>query len=111
MKLFTRFRQQFSLALMAGLLAAIAIPGTAWSGLRDDMREFHLFLRDRPGVAADLRRNPSLIDSRRYLDRHEDLARFLRRRPAVRDEVRYNPRRALGGYYVSDRYDRYGRWR
>lgn len=115
MKLFARFRQQFSLAMMVGLaLSVMAIPGTAWSDMRDDVREFHLFLRDRPRVAADLRANPNLVYSRRYLDEHEDLARFLRRRPALREEIRYSPNRVFGRYHASnryDRYDRFGRWR
>src|SRR5690606_23349060 len=59
MKLVTRFRQQLSGAVMVGLAVAVmAIPGTAWSSLRDDIRELHLFLRHRPRVAADLRANP-----------------------------------------------------
>jgi hypothetical protein len=115
MKFLTGIGRQFSIAFLAALaLSVMAIPGTAWSGLREDMREFQLFLRDRPRIAADLRANPDLVTSRRYLDRHEDLARFLRHRPAVRDEIRYNPRRALSGYYAYDRvdrYDRFGRWR
>jgi hypothetical protein len=115
MKLITPSRPQFSLAVLLGLaLAVMATPGTAWSSLRDDVRDFHLFMRDHPRIAAHLRANPNLVVSRRYLDNHEDLARFLRRRPALRDEIRYNPGRVFGSYYRydrSDRYDRYGRWR
>jgi hypothetical protein len=103
---------------MLALAGAVLVsPGTAWSSLRDEVREFHLFLRDRPRVSADLRANPNLVNSRRYLDQHEDLARFLRRRPALRDEIRYNPSRVFGRYYINDRYnrydryDRFGRWR
>ena len=104
-------------ATLALALSLIAIPGTAWSGLRDDMRDFRAFLRDRPRIAAELRANPNLVMNRRYLDTHEELARFLRHRPALRDEIRANPGRVLGGSYASDRYGRYdrydpyGRWR
>lgn len=115
MKTFTPVKQVFSVAVMLALaLSVLATPGTAWSSLRDEVREFHLFLRDRPRISADLRANPNLVNSRRYLDEHEDLARFLRRRPALRDEIRYNPSRVFSRYYVNDRYDRYdrfGRWR
>ena len=118
MKTFIPIRQGFSLAVMLALAGAVLVsPGTAWSSLRDEVREFHLFLRDRPRVSADLRANPNLVNSRRYLDQHEDLARFLRRRPALRDEIRYNPSRVFGRYYINDRYnrydryDRFGRWR
>jgi hypothetical protein len=103
------FKQVFSLAAMLALaLSLFAAPGIAWSGIRDDVRDLHSFLRDHPRISSDVRGNPSLMNSRRYLDQHEDLARFLRHRPALRDEVRVNPHRVLGNY---DRYDRYGRWR
>jgi hypothetical protein len=109
MKILTNSKSIFSLAAMLALaIAVLSIPGTAWSSLRDDVREFHLFLRDHPRVSSDLRANPNLVNSRRYLDQHEDLARFLRRRPALRDELRSNPNRVFGRYYA---YDRYDRWR
>ena len=118
MKTFTRLKHAYSLAVLLALaLSVLATAGTAWSSLRDDVREFHLFLQDHPRISADLRANPNLVNSRRYLDQHEDLARLLRRRPALRDEIRYNPNRVFGRYYASDRYDRYdrydrfGRWR
>jgi hypothetical protein len=112
MKLFTQFRQPSVIAVMFGLaLSFMAMPGTAWSDMRDDVRDFHSFLRDRPRVAADLRANPNLVYSRRYLDEHEELARFLRRRPALREEIRYNPNRVFGRSYAYGRYDRFGRWR
>jgi hypothetical protein len=118
MKTFTSVKRVFSIAVMLALaFSVLAAPGTAWSSLRDEVREFHLFMRDRPRISADLRANPNLVNNRRYLNQHEDLARFLRRRPALRDEIRYNPNRVFSRYYVNDRYDRYdrydrfGRWR
>ena len=112
MKTFTSVKQRFSVALLVALaLSVLAVPSSAWSSLRDEVREFHLFLRDRPRISADLRANPNLVNSRRYLDQHEDLARFLRRRPALRDEIRSNPNRVFSRYYATDRYDRFGRWR
>src|SRR5918994_7721518 len=105
MKTFIPIRQVFSVTVMLALaLAVLASPGIAWSSLRDEVREFHLFLRDRPRVYADLRANPNLVNSRRYLDEHEELARFLRRRPALRDEIRYNPSRVFSRSYAYDRY-------
>ncbi len=115
MRTFTIVKQAFSVAVMLALaLAVLATPGTAWSSLRDEVREFHLFLQNRPRISADLRANPNLVNSRRYLDQHEDLARFLRRRPALRDEIRSNPSRVFSrsaSYDRYDRYDRFGRWR
>jgi hypothetical protein len=112
MKVFANSKSIFSLATVLALsISLLSVPGTAWSGLRDDVREFHLFLRDHPRVSADLRANPNLVNSRRYLDQHEDLARFLRRRPGLRDEIRSNPNRVFGRSYAYDRYDRFGRRR
>jgi len=112
MKVFANSKSIFSLAAVLALsISVLSVPGTAWSGLRDDVRDFHLFLRDHPRVSADLRANPNLVNSRRYLDQHEDLARFLRRRPGLRDEIRSNPNRVLGRSYAYDRYDRFGRRR
>jgi hypothetical protein len=115
MKVFANRKSIFSLAAILVLsISVLSTPGIAWSGLRDDVREFHLFLRDHPRVSSDLRSNPNLVNSRRYLDQHEALARFIRRRPALRDEIRSNPNRVFGRYYAYDRYDRYdrfGRWR
>lgn len=112
------FRYPRSLGLvLAVALTVLSAPGMAWSGLRDDMRDFQRFLRDHPRISADLRTNPDLMNNRRYLDRHDDLARFLRERPALRNEVRANPNRVMGSYYSYDRYDRYdpygrvGPWR
>jgi hypothetical protein len=115
MKTLKPFKQIFSFAMVLALaLSVLALPGTVWSGLRDEVRDFHLFLRNHPRISADLRANPNLVNSRRYLDQHDDLARFLRSRPALRDEVRVNPYRVFGSSYAYDRYDRYdryGRWR
>jgi hypothetical protein len=115
MKTLRPFKQLFSFATMLALAFSIlALPGTAWSGLRDDMREFHAFLRYHPRISADLNANPNLVNSWRYLNQHEDLARFLRSRPALREEVRVNPVRVMRSSYAYgpyDPYDRYGRWR
>jgi hypothetical protein len=104
-------KRPVSFAAMLGLaLAIFALPGAAWSGLRDDVRDFHAFLRDRPRVAAELGANPHLVNNRRYLERHDELALFIWRRPALRDELRYNPWRVLADYSGYNRYDRYDRY-
>jgi len=109
--------------ILALALSVLSIPGTAWSSLRDDVREFHLFLQDHPRISSDLRANPNLVHNRRYMDQHDDLARFLRHRPGLRQEIASNPDRVFGRYYTYgrygaydryggyDRYDRFGRWR
>ena len=118
MKTLNRSKYVFSAAVMLTLaLSILGTPGTAWSNLRDDIREFHLFLRDHPRISSELRANPNLVYNRRYMDQRDDLARFLWRRPGLRQEIGNNPDRVFGRYYAYnrydryDRYDRFGRWR
>ena len=80
-------------------LSILALPGAAWSSLRDEMRQFHDFLQDHPRVSADLRSNPSLVNNKKYLDKHDELEHFLRRHPSVKREVLERPHRAFGSYY------------
>jgi hypothetical protein len=84
-------------------LSVLGTPGAAWSNLRDEMRQFHDFLQDHPKVSAELRNNPNLVTSKKYLDKHDDLERFLKRHPAVKREILDHPRRAFGRYYYDDR--------
>jgi hypothetical protein len=119
MKTPNRSKYVFSVAMMLALaLSILGTPGAAWSNLRDDIREFHLFLRDHPRISSELRANPSLVYNRRYMYERGDLARFLWRRPGLRQEIANNPDRVFGRYYAYggrsgwyDRYNRYDRWR
>jgi hypothetical protein len=106
--------------ILALALSVLSTPSTAWSSMRDDIREFQSFLRDHPRMSSDLRANPNLVHNRRYMDQHDDLARFLRNRPGLRQEIALNPDRVFGRSYTYgryggndryDRYDRFGRWR
>jgi hypothetical protein len=108
--------------MFALALSILGTPGAVWSSLRDDIREFHLFLRDHPRISSELRANPNLVHNRRYMDQRYELARFLWRRPGLRQEIANSPDRVFGRYYAYgpygrsdrydrfDRYDRYGRW-
>lgn len=80
-------------------LSLLALPGAAWSSLRDEMRQFHDFLQDHPRVSADLRSNPNLVNNKKYLDKHDELDRFLKRHPGVKREVLERPQRAFSNYY------------
>lgn len=80
-------------------LSLLALPGAAWSSLRDDMRQFHNFLQDHPRVSADLRSNPNLVNNKKYLEKHDELDTFLKRHPAVKREVVERPQRAFSNYY------------
>lgn len=84
-------------------LSVLGTPGAAWSNLRDEMRQFHDFLQDHPKVSTELRNNPNLVNSKKYLNKHDDLEKFLKRHPAVKREIVDHPRRAFGRYYQDDR--------
>ena len=83
-------------------LSVLGMPGAAWSNLRDEMRQFHDFLQEHPKVSTELRNNPNLVSSKKYLDKHDDLEKFLKRHPAVKREILDHPRRAFGRSYRDD---------
>ena len=91
----------FSGVLLTGLV--FIVPSTAWSSLRDEVRQFHLFLRDHPKVSTELRNNPRLANDKKYLDKHDDLEKFLKRHPSVRSEIVHHPSRVFGRYYSDER--------
>jgi hypothetical protein len=118
MKTLNRLKYVFPVVMVALALSILGTPGAAWSSLRDDIREFHLFLRDHPRISSELRANPNLVSNRRYMYQRDDLARFLWRRPGLRQEIVNNPDRVFGRSYAYgsrynwyDRYDRFDRWR
>jgi hypothetical protein len=94
-------RQFISIVLGGVLLTNLyfIMPSTAWSSLRDEVRQFQLFLRDHPKISTELRNNPRLANNKKYLDKHDDLEKFLKRHPAVRSEIVHHPSRVFGGYY------------
>ncbi len=85
-----------------------AIP--AWSDhdrMRNEIRRFHALLQDHPKVSTELRHNPKLVNSKKYLDKHGDLEKFLKRHPGVKREIVNHPVRVFGQYYRED----HSRWR
>jgi len=88
--------------LFAGMLAtavALIVPSLAWSNLRDEVRQFQLFLQDHPKISTELRNNPNLVNNKKYLDKHDDLEKFLKRHPSVKSEIVHHPSRVFGRSY------------
>ncbi len=99
-----------SLSLMSIFAALLATAAPAWSDhdhLRNEVRQFHTFLQEHPKVATELRNNPSLANSKKYLKKHDDLEKFFKRHPSVQREVVNHPQRVFGKYYRGD----HARWR
>jgi hypothetical protein len=69
---------------------------------RDAMRrEFDQFLGTHQEIAEQVRRDPSLLDNRDFVDRHPELQSYLQQRPEMRDAIRQDP----GSFVRSDRPD------
>jgi len=96
--------------LLITLLGGVALtavtfgmPSLTWSSVRDEVRQFHVFLQDHPKVSTELRNNPKLVNSQKYLDKHDDLEKFLKRHPEVKNEILRHPNRVFGNYYRDER--------
>ena len=108
MKSFNENRRQFSPLVIALTLALsfFAAAAPAWSDyaqMRDEVAQFHAFMKKHPKVSTDLQVNPQLVNDRKYLDKHEEVRKFLRQHPAVQREIAEHPRRVFGRYYIDDR--------
>ena len=111
MKSLNQHSRQFSALALAIVLALsfFAAAAPAWSDhdqVRNEIRQFHDFLQDHPKVSTELRNNPNLVNSKKYLAKHDDLEKFLKRHPAVRTEIVNRPNRVFGRYYRED----HARW-
>jgi hypothetical protein len=78
------------------VLGAIASAPAASSAQTQDRNEiahtnFVRFLNTHPNVAADLTRNPSLVNDPTYLANHSGLQGFLRSHPRVQKDVELGP--------------------
>jgi len=111
MESFNEPRRQLSLLALTIVLALsfFAAAKPAWSDhdqVRNEIRQFHDFLQDHPKVSTELRGNPNLVNSKKYLAKHDDLAKFLKRHPTVKTEIVNRPNRVFGRYYRED----HARW-
>ena len=96
--------------VMSLVIALIGAASPAWSShehMRNEVSLFHDFLQSHPRVSAELRTNPNLVSNKKYLDKHEDLAKFLKRHPDVKRELVNHPSRIFGRYYTEE----HARWR
>ena len=86
-----------SLALSLVLGLSISVSGVSAQDdlTRGELRNLHQFLEDHPRIARDLRNNPSFINDRGWVDRHDELQNFLRDNPRIRRELREDPRRVM----------------
>jgi hypothetical protein len=70
---------------------------------REELARFNQFLDNHPEVAEQVRRDPSLLDDRQYVENHPALRDYLRDHPQTRDAIRDNPNAFM---HAEDRLDR-----
>ena len=70
---------------------------------RGEVANMDRFLDSHPEIAEQVRKNPALLDDRRFVEGHPALQQFLAAHPGVREEVRENPNAFMS---AEGRYDR-----
>ena len=70
---------------------------------RPELAAMDRFLDSHPEISEQLRKDPSLIDNKRWVDSHPELQAFLQSHPGVREEFRENPNAFMR---AENRYDR-----
>jgi hypothetical protein len=70
---------------------ALAMPAAAQYPNQGEVNYFNAFLNGHPQVAAELYRNPSLVDSKLYLDEHPELHSFLADHDQLRRAIQTHP--------------------
>ena len=87
------------------IISLINVASPAWSNhehLRNEVNLFQDLLRSQPKVSTALRANPKLVNNKKYLDKHDELAKFLQLHPDVKRELVNHPSRIFGNYYRGD---------
>jgi hypothetical protein len=70
---------------------------------RRDLAEFDRFLDGHGEIAEQVRKDPSLVDNREFVQTHQPLQDFLRDHPGVREQLKQDPNAFMR---QEDRYDR-----
>jgi serine protease Do len=82
-------RSALLLIVLLTLFAGHAFPQQQRAGKNrhDKVKTFESFLEKNPSVAAELDKDPSLVDDQTYLAKHPDLQQLLWANPAIRKEI------------------------
>jgi hypothetical protein len=71
---------------------------------RGELASMDRFLDSHPEIAEQLRKNPSLVKNREFVENHPALGEYLQQHPQVREEVSENP---SGFMHQEQRFDRH----
>jgi hypothetical protein len=58
---------------------------------RQQLADFNMFLNDHPELAGQLKKDPSLMDNREFVDSRPEFQQFLQTHPEIRAEINQNP--------------------
>jgi phage-related protein len=67
-------------------------PGQGNGITSQELASFDTFLDGHPEIAEQVRKNPSLVDDRDYVNSHPELQAYLQDHPRVHEELTKNPR-------------------
>jgi hypothetical protein len=67
------------------------VPNTMYGEHHQYAERFNGYLDSHPQEAAELSKNPKLIDDPAYMKSHPDLASYLKSHPGVREHYKQNP--------------------
>ncbi|MDQ1388649.1 MAG: hypothetical protein QOF56_2103, partial [Acidobacteriaceae bacterium] len=70
---------------------------------RGELANMDRFMDSHPEIAEQLRRDPSLVNNRQFVENHPDLQQFLAQHPGVREEYKENPNAFM---HQEQRFDR-----
>jgi hypothetical protein len=78
-------------AIFAGLLASPAMAQVNRDITPGEVANFDQFLDSHPKVAAELVKDPQLVNNQEFMEHHQGLRNFLANHPGVREEIRETP--------------------
>ncbi|HKS73239.1 MAG TPA: hypothetical protein VJQ82_08580 [Terriglobales bacterium] len=76
---------------------------------RRELANFDGFLDSHPEIAEQLRKDPSLVNDRKFVKNHEDLAQYLDSHPGVKEEYREHPNQFMSEEQRFDRHEDFSR--
>jgi phage-related protein len=70
---------------------------------RGELANMDRFMDSHPEIAEQLRKDPSLVNDKKFVDNHSELQQFLAEHPGVREEYKENPNAFM---HQEQRFDR-----
>jgi hypothetical protein len=70
---------------------------------RGELASFDRFMDSHPEIAEQVRKDPSLVNNREYVEKHPTLQTYLQEHPRVREEIKENPKSFM---HAENRYER-----